>query len=343
LKLQRYNAHRHPDFRQPGGVIGGVYSEPLASGSTRHRIGCSWREVHHARLAALLDLKVGNLHLKASKPGSIVRGGLFGYGIDDAVINAYEWLIENFDDGDEIFIFGFSRGAYTARSLSGFISRCGLLVPGSPLSIRQLYNRYRKGNEVATLRELHQNPNDPRCGLEEKRLVKHGRPISVKFTGVWDTVGALGDTGDFVILTGGDHDFLDVNLRRSDEFAFHALAIDEHREDFAATLFTRYAPKISPDPVPPRRLDEVEQRWFVGDHSNVGGGTDNDLLPQVPLKWMMGKAALHGLAFRSPIELEEGLTNALSTTPIQPFLKALTNYCAAPITDRLGELRRKGP
>jgi uncharacterized protein (DUF2235 family) len=73
----------------------------------------------------------------------VVRGGVAGYGIDDEIIHAYTWLIENFDNGDEIFIFGFSRGAYTARSLSGLISKCGILKLGAPLSIEQLYARYR--------------------------------------------------------------------------------------------------------------------------------------------------------------------------------------------------------
>ncbi|MBR0750152.1 DUF2235 domain-containing protein, partial [Bradyrhizobium japonicum] len=75
--------------------------------------------------------------------GEVVRGGVAGYGIDDEIIKAYTWLIENYDDGDEIFIFGFSRGAYTARSLSGLISKCGILRLGAPLSIEQLYARYR--------------------------------------------------------------------------------------------------------------------------------------------------------------------------------------------------------
>ena len=73
--------------------------------------------------------------------GEMVRGGIAGYGINDEIIRAYTWLIENFDDGDEIYIFGFSRGAYTARSLSGLISKCGILMLGAPLSIEQLYNR----------------------------------------------------------------------------------------------------------------------------------------------------------------------------------------------------------
>ncbi len=76
--------------------------------------------------------------------GEKVRGGMFGYGINKNLKDAYEWLIDNYNTGDDIFIFGFSRGAYTARSLAGFIAMCGLLKPGAPLSINQLYARYRR-------------------------------------------------------------------------------------------------------------------------------------------------------------------------------------------------------
>jgi uncharacterized protein (DUF2235 family) len=244
--------------------------------------------------------------------GEIVRGGVFGYGIDDVVIDAYEWLIENYETEDEIFIFGFSRGAYTARSLSGFISRCGLLTPGAPLSIRQLYERYKRGNDVPSIHELINRTDKSGFRNEEKWMLTYSLPIPVKFTGVWDTVGAVSGSSHFALLTGGNHEFLDTNLRRSEEFAFHALAIDEHRKAFAPTLFTKYAPKTGAT-VPPRLLSEVEQRWFVGAHANVGGGVDNDLLAQIPLKWMMGKAALHGFIFRREIDIDEGV----SSSPIE--------------------------
>ena len=78
---------------------------------------------------------------------------MFGRGIDTAITSAYEWLIDNYDDGDEIFVFGFSRGAYTARSLSGLVSECGLLQRGAPLGVNQLYSRYRI-KDAPTLREL---------------------------------------------------------------------------------------------------------------------------------------------------------------------------------------------
>jgi len=71
--------------------------------------------------------------------GSRIRGGMFGYGLDQVVIDAYEWLIDHYEEGDEIFIFGFSRGAYCARSLAGLVAKCGLLRPGAPLGVKQIY------------------------------------------------------------------------------------------------------------------------------------------------------------------------------------------------------------
>ena len=86
--------------------------------------------------------------------GSKVRGGMFGVGIDEILLETYQWLVENYNDGGDIFIFGFSRGSYTARSLSGFVSRCGVLKPGGPLSIKQLYDRYRMGLTVPSIERL---------------------------------------------------------------------------------------------------------------------------------------------------------------------------------------------
>lgn len=86
--------------------------------------------------------------------GEKFRGGMFGKGLNEEIIAAYEWLIDQYNSGDELFIFGFSRGAYTARSLSGLIGKCGLLSGGAPLSVNQLYARYRRGSEPRTIRGL---------------------------------------------------------------------------------------------------------------------------------------------------------------------------------------------
>ncbi len=240
--------------------------------------------------------------------GQTLRGGIFGYGIDDMLTLAYQWLVENYSGNDEIFIFGFSRGAFAARSLSGLISRCGVLKLGAPLSINQLYARYRRGNDALSIHELIEPGRDHATFTNEERwLVRYSNPVPVKFTGVWDTVGALATNNAFHLITGGDHSFLDVNLRRTQENEFHALAIDENRKVFDATLLSQYVPGTNPSApfTSPRSLDSVEQRWFVGSHGNVGGGSYDDLLAQLPLRWLMRKAETHGLVFRQPLDVDE--------------------------------------
>jgi uncharacterized protein (DUF2235 family) len=101
--------------------------------------------------------------------------GVTGWGIDDEIIEAYTWLIQNFDDGDEIFIFGFSRGAYTARSLSGLICKCGVLKLGAPLSIEQLYARYRI-YDAPTIRSLQGKPLPNGASIEEQWLTSSRAP-----------------------------------------------------------------------------------------------------------------------------------------------------------------------
>jgi uncharacterized protein (DUF2235 family) len=239
--------------------------------------------------------------------GSYIRGGMLGYGLDDEIIWAYEWLIDNYNAGDELFIFGFSRGAYTARSLSGFIAKCGLLASGAPLSVNQLYARYRRASAVKTIRTLfdEQQADKTALSLEEQWMLKYSQAIDIDFLGVWDTVGALGlPFGDLPILGKQDMQFLNTGIRISNKFAFHAVAIDEHRKVFSPTLWTVDYPKAAPPPHHHRTLAQVEQRWFIGAHANVGGGCENDLLAQRPLKWMMDKAAAVGLAFRHDIDVE---------------------------------------
>jgi hypothetical protein len=103
--------------------------------------------------------------------------------------------------------------------------------------------------------------------------------------------------------------FLNTGLRLSNKSAFHALAIDEHRKAFAPTLWTVDFHKGAPLPHHNRTLSQVEQRWFVGAHANVGGGCQSDPLPQAPLKWMMDKATSRGLTFRR--DLDPDLSDAL--------------------------------
>jgi uncharacterized protein (DUF2235 family) len=247
--------------------------------------------------------------------GSRLTGGAFGKGIDDVILEAYEWLVETYENGDEVFIFGFSRGAFTARSLAGFISRCGIVRAGAPLGINQLYDRYKRGNLEHSIHELREPQADSsKFTLEERWMVRDCYPAFVKFTGVWDTVGAFAKTDFAKNVTGGEHTYLDANLRQTESFVYHALAIDENRADFDATLLSVYHQNNSLKPYEsPRPLSAVEQRWFVGAHGDVGGGSYNDLLAQIPLKWLLLKASSHGLTFRQTFEVEP---DAL-TTPVE--------------------------
>ena len=235
--------------------------------------------------------------------GEHLSGGVFGYGLDAEVIQAYQWLIERYRANDRIFVFGFSRGAFTARSLAGFISKCGLLKPGSPLSLRQLYARYRRGSTVHTIREL-KNVADDTLSLEDRWLKEYSLPIPIYFQGVWDTVGALGvPISGLPRVSRSTFAFLETDLRINQDYGYHALAIDEHREAFAPTLWTKTVQEGS-DTYVPRTLAQVEQRWFVGAHSDVGGGYDNGLLAQLSLDWLMRKAQSHGMTFIDAVTID---------------------------------------
>ena len=242
-----------------------------------------------------------------TKFGEKVRGGMFGSGIDTAITSAYEWLMENYAPGDEIFIFGFSRGAYTARSLSGFVSKCGLLQRGAPLGVNQLFKRYRRP-EQKTIRELIGGAHGTdEFRFEEDWMLKYAQPVPVKFIGVFDTVGALGVPFSLIRrIKGSAYPFLNTGLRQNNEYAFHALAVDEHRKAFMPTLWTNQGAIHAT----PRPIERTEQRWFVGAHANVGGGCFSDSLAQLPLKWLERKAAAAGLAFKDEFTAESNAAMA---------------------------------
>ncbi len=216
-----------------------------------------------------------------------------------------EWLVEHYEKNDRIFIFGFSRGAFTARSLAGFISKCGLLQAGSPLSINQLYGRYRKneGSSILALQESGRGPFGNRGTMAQEVFARRS-PSG--FSGVWDTVGTLGvplplpcRMSAATISTSSKP--ICASTTRT---VFHALAIDEHRDAFKPTLWLKTTHKNGGDPKP-RPIDQVEQRWFVGAHSNVGGGYESDLLAHTPLFWIARKAMDHGLRLKATVDLDD--------------------------------------
>lgn len=203
-------------------------------------------------------------------------GGAFGEGLEANIYDAYRFLVANYEPGDELYLFGFSRGAFTARSIGGMIRKCGILKRESIVRYHQALELYHSDHR----------PTDPAAiafRTESSLTGDAGTPI--KFVGVWDTVGALG-----IPVRGlqrGKFEFHDTELSGSVERAAHALAIDEHRGPFQPTLWS-YVPKPG---------QTVEQAWFCGAHSDVGGGYAEHGLSDLALEWMIDRAKAAGLAF----------------------------------------------
>jgi uncharacterized protein (DUF2235 family) len=231
--------------------------------------------------------------------------GTLGYGLSTNVLEAYAWLVEQYEENDEIYIFGFSRGAYTARSVAGVIATCGLLRRGAPLSVEDVYERYRQGDAVRPIWKIDYAKSQGQAVTpEEERMLANARRVPVKMIGVWDTVGALGIPFGNSPISAQRFRFHNADLSKLYEHAYHAMAIDENRKAFKPTLWTRFR-KAAPDPggrPATAAGQKVEQRWFVGAHSNVGGGIAGSDMSQRPLAWMRGKAERAGLAF-SPLSL----------------------------------------
>ncbi|WP_246413168.1 DUF2235 domain-containing protein [Methylobacterium brachythecii] len=276
-------------------------------------------------------------------------GGVFGQGLDDNIRLAYEWLIENYNDGDEIFIFGFSRGAFTARSLAGLVAINGILKAGSPIGTLELFKRYKKGDEesIWKLREAEQAGETGKFTDQERWLLTYSKPANVKMIGVWDTVGSLGlQTLKIPGISRSSFDYLQTGLRIHILNGYHALAIDEHRDDFAPTLWDVRRSNNPTDVFAAKRpLSSVEQRWFVGAHANVGGGYETDLLAQAPLRWIMEKAQSHGLEFRSAVELDGDALKAPTVDSYGLFGRGLYKFISSPLYRVIGrdpEVRRDG-
>lgn len=205
-----------------------------------------------------------------------ITGGAFGKGLYRNVQDAYRFLVNNYDEGDEIWLFGFSRGAYTARSCAGLIRNAGLL--------RKIHAH--KFPEAEALYRHRDKAPDSEAARAFRAEYSH-QP-RVHFIGVWDTVGALG------IPIAGLHwfrrkkfNFHDVQLSSTVHNAFHALAIDERRTPFRPAIWeTR-----------PGADQRVEQTWFAGVHSNVGGGYQDHDLADLAFLWMVERAEECGLVF----------------------------------------------
>ncbi|CAO0803229.1 unnamed protein product [Mucor circinelloides] len=222
-------------------------------------------------------------------------GGIFGYGISNQIINAYEFICRNYKAShDEIWLIGFSRGAYAARSLSGMIYNVGLLPKDKLSNSNQAYELYRDRCDASRpMNELAiKFRQDNQCRL----------PL-IHFLGCFDTVGALGvpklpwylGGSTFYSLFLGLHGFHDTKLTPIVRNAYHAISIHDQRAWFSPTLM--HFSEVAPD-----HHQSLEQVWFPGMHGDVGGqevGTYNNLLSCHSLHWMMNRARKNGLKFKN--------------------------------------------
>ncbi|MGH8225146.1 MAG: DUF2235 domain-containing protein [Gammaproteobacteria bacterium] len=217
-----------------------------------------------------------------------IAGGASGEGLTRNMIDGYRFIANNYENGDEIYALGFSRGAYTARSLVGFIGLAGLISPlglGGELNKAIAIYRDEKLAHEQKLAQMHEL--DAEYGFERKENVR------IRCVGVWDTVGALGIPGDLGRRLVRKPYFHDVQLSDKVDVALHAIAIDEKRSAFAPTLWVR---KIDGDPPPPGQT--VEQVWFSGVHANVGGSYADAGLSDTAFDWMVKRVhELTGLEF----------------------------------------------
>lgn len=214
-----------------------------------------------------------------------VTGGAFGSGISRNIKDCYAWLAREYAPGDALYFFGFSRGAYTVRSLAGLVRNCGILRREHLDQLDAAYELYRSRAD-----DTHPNARQP---VDFRRAYAYESPVH--FVGVWDTVGALGvpTRGPVGWISRQRHGFHDVRLSSHVRHAYHALAIDERRGPFAPTLWEIR----EGDPARAGGDWQVEQRWFAGVHSNVGGGYPDCGLSTLALRWMVDRADRCGLAF----------------------------------------------
>lgn len=229
-----------------------------------------------------------------------LTGGMTGVGLDLNIQQGYKFLSKHYREGDHIFVFGFSRGAYTARSLVGLIRKCGLIKAGFLDADFQHPHENQIQEAYALYRE-----RDPSADVDNARQfrLQNGREATVRCLGVFETVGSLGLPHGFQRLFEGwgakkvadlfasrnrrYYEFHDTHVSRIVENAFHAVSIDERRSDFSLTLWDNQ----------PIRGQRIEQVWFAGVHSDVGGGyADDRSLANISLRWMSERALETGLA-----------------------------------------------
>lgn len=221
---------------------------------------------------------------KPRVPGRTMRrllGGAAGYGVGRLIKEGYAFLSEHYEPGDAVFLFGFSRGAFIARSLAGFMAEVGLLLKGHLADVEKAYALYVSKDSRQRYR----------LRRHLRRVTGKGRPsederLPVHLLGLWDTVEAYGLPRALQVLRPLRTDHHRIGIPAFVTHVRHALALHECRASFEPTLFEE---ALQPH-------QSLVQRWFAGAHADVGGGyADRQALPAVALDWMAREAHRLGL------------------------------------------------
>lgn len=205
-----------------------------------------------------------------------IAGGAFGRGVSANVLAAYRFLSQFYAPGDNVYVFGYSRGAYTARSLCGFLAASGLLTQDNCNEANQAFAW-----------SYYRTPPKARFPADRARLARitHVPEPRIRFLGAFDTVGALGIPRGFMSrLARRAVEFHDTDVSSVVDHSCQALAIDEHRAEFEAAVWTE--PRH-------RKYATVEQAWFPGSHADVGGGCADCGLSDLALEWMLKRLQRH--------------------------------------------------
>ena len=262
-------------------------------------------------------------------------GGMFGLGLAELVRDGYHWLCTQWQPGDAVYLFGFSRGAYAIRSLSGMIDQCGLLRADAQGQVED--------SAVLTAYNLYRHADSP-AGTAAARAfrARNATAVDIHFIGLWETVGDLGipHTAAWFPFSRARYRLHDTQLSGCVRHACQALALDEHRADFAPTLWTSdptAAEAASP------MLAEIEQRWFIGSHSDVGGGYAHDgagrapdPLSDLPLAWLQRKAMAAGLACSAPFSPMPKADLGVPRNSYAEFLHGLYRRFSRPYVRTIG-------
>jgi uncharacterized protein (DUF2235 family) len=269
-------------------------------------------------------------------------GGAFGVGLRRNVLDLYRFLCFNYEKGDQIYAFGFSRGAFTIRVLIGLVVDQGLIKCATDedhdrhateayRAYRERYGRNQQGERdhiVWAFRALRgERGKARRRALDGVKKLKN-EDLDIAFVGVWDTVAAYGMP--IAELTRGIDKYVwplsmpNYRLSPLVKKACHALALDDERDTFHPLLWDEVAEREyqAKRLVEPGRLEQV---WFAGMHSDVGGGYPDDGLSHIPLEWMMRKAEAAGLRF-SPLDVERIERGARESGPMHDSRRGFASY-----------------